>query len=154
MNHFGKEYHSEYYRKNRESILEKGKIYRDKNAEKRKLNGYEHYTQGKKCEKCKKDIVNTSKGLCLICFLTRNGCKDKESQAHRLKYPEKIRARKKVSQAIRLGKLIRGNCLICKKPNAEAHHEDYTKPFDIMWLCKLHHSKHEKDKRRSPVQVR
>lgn len=50
-----------------------------------------------------------------------------------------FRANLRVADAIRRGKLVRGNCEICKLPNAEAHHEDYSKPLMIRWLCKQHH---------------
>lgn len=50
---------------------------------------------------------------------------------------EKVRAHKKVFKAIKSGKLKRENCFCGEK--AQAHHEDYGKPLEIMWLCHLHH---------------
>lgn len=49
--------------------------------------------------------------------------------------------------AIRSGQLVRGLCEICGKKKADAHHEDYTKPLDVIWLCKKHHSELHKQKR-------
>ena len=34
--------------------------------------------------------------------------------------------------------LERQLCNICGK-KADAHHEDYSKPLDVMWLCRQHH---------------
>jgi hypothetical protein len=48
-------------------------------------------------------------------------------------------AKGKVNNAIRDGKLTRKPCKVCGLPNAQAHHEDYSKPFDVMWLCRKHH---------------
>lgn len=57
-------------------------------------------------------------------------------------YPEKTLARRMTGNAIAGGKLERQPCGVCGKENAQAHHEDYSKPFDIMWLCFKHHREH------------
>lgn len=54
------------------------------------------------------------------------------------KYPEKARAHRAVSNAIRDGKLVREDCEICGS-EAEAHHEDYSQPLDVRWMCFRHH---------------
>lgn len=51
----------------------------------------------------------------------------------------KIKARSKVLSALRVGRLQKLNCQVCDAPNAEAHHDDYSRPLDVIWLCKLHH---------------
>lgn len=61
------------------------------------------------------------------------------NKRHRLRYPEKAKARQKSSNAIRDGKLERKPCEKCGQP-AEAHHEDYSKPLEIRWLCPKHHA--------------
>ena len=41
---------------------------------------------------------------------------------------------------IKAGHLVKEPCEVCgKKTTVEAHHDDYTKPMDIRWLCKKHH---------------
>jgi len=57
---------------------------------------------------------------------------------------EKIKAQNKVRNAIYRGKLIRPNiCDICKNVgNPHAHHEDYSKPFEIIWMCHKCHLYH------------
>lgn len=42
--------------------------------------------------------------------------------------------------AIRDGKLIKKHCEVCSAIRVEAHHEDYSKPLDVVWLCKKHHT--------------
>ncbi len=55
-------------------------------------------------------------------------------------YPNKFKARRKVSNAIRDGRLKKVlECQICGKPNPQAHHSDYSKPLELLWLCKEHH---------------
>ena len=40
---------------------------------------------------------------------------------------------------VKRGHVTRGCCEVCGDEKVEAHHEDYTKPLDVRWLCKLHH---------------
>lgn len=63
------------------------------------------------------------------------------AQKSKAKYPEKYKARSAVNNAIQLGKLKKGMCEICGNPEVEAHHDDYSKPLDIRWLCAEHHGK-------------
>ncbi len=66
----------------------------------------------------------------------------------REKYPEKCRAHNIVAKAIAKGDLIRKNsCEKCGKivdwsinDKLHAHHEDYSKPLDIIWLCPRCHN--------------
>jgi len=55
--------------------------------------------------------------------------------------PEKRRVHDRTMYAVKTGKIIRPN--FCSKCNKEcvphAHHEDYTKPYDVLWLCSICH---------------
>jgi hypothetical protein len=55
------------------------------------------------------------------------------------RYPEKIRAHRIVYKAIRQGELKKLPCIICGCLKVEAHHDDYDKPLDVIWVCKNHH---------------
>lgn len=60
--------------------------------------------------------------------------------AWRKKNPEKHKAQNAVAIAIRAGKIKKRPCEKCGTiDNIHAHHEDYSKPLDIMWLCSKHH---------------
>lgn len=54
-------------------------------------------------------------------------------------YPEKYRARYMVHNAVRDGRLERKPCEVCGAINSEGHHEDYSKPLEVRWLCRVHH---------------
>lgn len=45
-----------------------------------------------------------------------------------------------VANAVRDGRLIKQPCCVCGLEKSEAHHEDYEKPLDVMWLCRKHHA--------------
>lgn len=60
--------------------------------------------------------------------------------------PHKVRARTAVSNAIKDRRLIPAHtCEDCghdfSEFRREAHHEDYDKPLDVVWLCSLCHGK-------------
>jgi hypothetical protein len=56
------------------------------------------------------------------------------------KYQEKYKAHSLVGSAIKCGRLIPQNCEVCgTDEKVEAHHEDYSKPLDVVWLCFKHH---------------
>ena len=52
---------------------------------------------------------------------------------------EKVRARGMVYDHIRRGKMKRGFCEVCGANKANAHHDDYSRPLSIRWLCHIHH---------------
>lgn len=56
-----------------------------------------------------------------------------------LKHRDKFNARYKVHEAIKKGLIIKKPCGICGKVKVEAHHEDYSKPLEVIWLCQKHH---------------
>jgi len=56
-------------------------------------------------------------------------------------YPEKNRARAAVCRAVRSGKIIPQPCALCGAAKTEAHHADYSKPLDVIWVCRSCHFK-------------
>jgi len=64
----------------------------------------------------------------------------KNEESYKERYPQKVHAHNLLSDAIRTGKMIRKDCEVCQKPNAQGHHEDYDKPLEVIWLCPLHHT--------------
>lgn len=51
-------------------------------------------------------------------------------------------ARKQVELQLRRGEIKPKPCAVCKGTPTEAHHDDYSKPTKIRWLCKECHEKH------------
>ena len=56
--------------------------------------------------------------------------------------PEKDRKRacRGITQRkVKRGELIKQPCVICGEKNVHAHHNDYTDPDKVVWLCPYHH---------------
>lgn len=61
-------------------------------------------------------------------------------RTRRERHPEKYHARMAVDNAVRDGRLTRKPCEVCGTTDrVQAHHDDYSKPFDVKWLCFKHH---------------
>jgi hypothetical protein len=53
--------------------------------------------------------------------------------------PEKYEAHKAVANALNRGLLKKGKCVVCGSLRVDAHHDDYSKPLQVTWLCRRHH---------------
>jgi hypothetical protein len=59
------------------------------------------------------------------------------------------RAQAAVAKAKRQGLLIPQPCEVCgTTEKIHAHHDNYSKPLDVRWLCQLHHMQHHRSIRR------
>ncbi len=62
---------------------------------------------------------------------------------HNKRNPVKTKARAKLRRFVRVGKIVKLPCEKCGNPKSQAHHEDYSKPLDVSWLCfKCHREAH------------
>lgn len=73
-------------------------------------------------------------------YITNNESAKASSKKWVEENPKKRRVHGLVSYAIRIGHLKKMPCIICGNRNSHAHHCDYDKPMDVMWLCSLHHA--------------
>ena len=65
---------------------------------------------------------------------------------YRERNPQKYKAQVAVSNALRDRRLVRQACEFCGNQKAEAHHDDYSKPLEVRWLCNAHHrAEHRKE---------
>lgn len=53
--------------------------------------------------------------------------------------PERYVAAYTFNNAVRDNKIRRQPCEVCGEGNAQGHHEDYSKPLKVQWLCFKHH---------------
>lgn len=102
-----------------------------------------------KCKVCaKKDVQEHRHGKGRERVLAYD--RERAKQPHRIEAAKKIYARWKsnnpkrraaqiaVGNAVRDGKLIPLPCFVCGE-KGEAHHPDYDRPLDVVWLCSQHH---------------
>jgi len=99
------------------------------------------------CSKCKNFLEPERLNRYRYCRV----CHREYTRCHRKKYHELSESDKEKSNAraylhvyVKRGKVKKENCLICGSEKSEAHHKDYKKPLDVIWLCRTHHlSLHE-----------
>src|SRR3990167_8809842 len=112
--------------KNREEYLKKAREYAKREYDKNPIKFIERHKEWKKKnpEKLKEYARKAAKN-------------------QRINSPHKVKARLLVSYAVEIGLLIKpkicSNCLKECKP--EGHHADYSKPLEVVWLCKECHTK-------------
>lgn len=105
-----------HYAKNRDEILKKAKEYAIKNYEKKKIR--------RKNNPDKLDPIKANA----------------RSRRWEVANKDKKRAHYAVRRAIKSGKLTKKPCTVCGRyDDVEAHHEDYSKKLDVLWLCPQHH---------------
>ncbi len=113
---------------------------------------YKHAAMGDgrlgKCKECTKADVNQHRQTNLEKIRAYD--KRRASQPHRMalrsrvvaeygaRFPNRKKANTAVNNAVRDGRLERLPCLVCGD-KAVAHHPDYDRPLDVVWLCQPHH---------------
>jgi hypothetical protein len=61
--------------------------------------------------------------------------------------PDRYKAQIAVGNALRAGTLKREPCYFCAAEFVHGHHEDYSKPLEVIWLCpRCHHRLHALEK--------
>jgi hypothetical protein len=72
------------------------------------------------------------------------------TQRHRMLHPDRASCRTMTYEAIRTGKLFLSPCVECGiTKDIHAHHEDYSKPFEVTPLCGTHHRQLHAERQRA-----
>lgn len=108
-----------------------------------------------KCKECAKSDVSKHRTENIERFreYDRQRAKLPERRAHNLAIntawrredTRRQRAHNLVSREIAKGTLVREPCCRCGSSKSLAHHEDYDRPLDIMWLCQPCHKQRHKE---------
>jgi predicted nucleic acid-binding Zn ribbon protein len=56
------------------------------------------------------------------------------------------RTRRKTKDLLKKGIIQKQTCVVCGKHDVIAHHEDYSRPNDVIWICEKHHAKYHNGK--------
>lgn len=60
--------------------------------------------------------------------------------------PTQEQAHHAVGRAVDAGTLVRGPCRDCGAARTQAHHPDYARPLDVVWLCRrCHRAEHRRN---------
>lgn len=89
----------------------------------------------KNCADCLATFIGAGRQLrCPPCQKQSLKTRRNTPQA-RIQYQAQLAARNAVSR----GTLIKAPCEVCGTDRVHAHHDDYSKPLEVRWLCPLHH---------------
>ena len=135
-------YHKEYSKLHRAEIAARRKYYY-------KLNKAEYAPYNKKYYKLHKAELAANRNKHKAEYNAYQKDYYKSNQAFFAAYqkdyqrlnPEKKTAHKILNNAVKSGDIIRQPCSECGKLKAEAHHPDYNKPLEVIWLCRTHHKR-------------
>lgn len=97
-------------------------------------NGLTHYYYCRACDSVRKIKYNQSHKNKVYSLINES------HKRNRVKHY----ARCAVYKALKTNKITKQDC-VCGDKNTQAHHEDYSKPLQIIWLCKnCHENLHKK----------
>lgn len=68
-------------------------------------------------------------------------------------HPTQVAAQQKLRRNLIKGKVKKYWCEVCHDHNTVAHHDDYRKPLEVRWLCRLHHRKWHYGGRLTPIKT-
>jgi len=108
-----------------------------------------------KCKECNKNDVTAHRNKNLEKVREYDRARGKESKrlkaateitrAWRAEDSRRVLAHSSVARAIRRGELVRQPCCRCGEQKSVAHHEDYDKPLEVVWLCQRCHKQRHKE---------
>lgn len=115
-----------------------------KNREQIQLESLESYrrTFHKRREKAREYYAKNRNKIIQQVKVYRESHKEEIEQKRRIRREAgniKDFAREAVHWAVKSGRLKKQSCEKCYCLVAQAHHEDYTKPLEVVWLCKRCH---------------
>jgi hypothetical protein len=56
------------------------------------------------------------------------------------------KTRRKTNDLLKKGIIQKQPCVVCGKHDVIAHHEDYSRPNGVIWICEEHHTKYHDGK--------
>lgn len=94
------------------------------------------------CSKCNKLLEKSRVGKQAYC----KGCHAEHMRNNRPKHSElkptaklNANARAYAGEYYRRGKIKKQPCFGCGGSDSQKHHEDYTRPLDVTWMCRQCH---------------
>jgi hypothetical protein len=88
----------------------------------------------------RQDLMDNAKAIGLI--VKDPTARPRAMRTYRERNPEKYAARKVYRNALKRGDLVQAPCEVCGNSKSHGHHDDYSRPLDVRWLCHTHHIAH------------
>lgn len=146
-----REYAREYREKNRDAINARNRERYAANVEAERRKAREYRAANKeRVREWKRNYTASGKARDVTAKWRREnpGLVRQLDRKYKAKSPEKYVARSAVGNALRSGRLVRQPCERCgATERVEAHHEDYSRPLDVNWLCKDCHAQRHIERR-------
>lgn len=103
----------------------------------------------KPCSRCQERIARPGQRWCLACHAAYHREWRKTTAGRRCTERDMPRnnVRAKARYAVKRGQIKRLPCERCASERAEKHHDDYSRPLDVRWLCKPCHAAHHRRER-------
>ena len=108
-----------------------------------------------KCKECNKNDVTANRNKNIKKYRAYDKARSKEperikaaagiTRAWRAEDLRRQVAHSSVARAVKNGTLARQPCCRCGESKTVAHHEDYDKPLEVVWLCQSCHKQRHKE---------
>ena len=69
------------------------------------------------------------------------------------KYPGTSWAHQILNSAVGDGSIIKNPCSACGSIKSLAHHDNYSRPLEVVWFCQAHHREHHKKLKQMGIDV-
>jgi len=96
-----------------------------------------------KCKACCKKDVHENREKNQDYYNQKDRERARRGQPRRMAYQKETKgirvAHRLLYKALKDGLLTRQPCRECGDVRAHGHHEDYSKPLEVVWLCQKHH---------------
>ena len=119
----------EYYRKNKDKTIAQQRVYRAENKDKIAVKRRVYRAENREATR---EIDREWRKKNPEAIREKN-------RKWRKSNPHKRKAHMAVSYALEKGTLKKEPCVICGEEKVDAHHENYSKPLEVIWLCRKHH---------------
>ena len=90
------------------------------------------------CSRCS-NPSRPGQRYCLACHAASVRATRRTYAELTLEMKAKANARSTVHVALKRGKLTKTACERCGSANVEAHHDDYSRPLEVRWVCRRCH---------------
>lgn len=108
-------------------------------------------TEPKRCDQCGREFIRTQRAR-----FCSDRCRQRWNMprkriavaAWKVAHPLEVWCHRAFNTALKKGLIDRKPCEICGSHSVDGHHEVYTEPLKVRWLCRRHHKRvHLQDER-------